>query len=211
MNGNAEPNDAEEIALFPLGLVLFPGGRLPLRIFEARYVDMVGDCMREQRPFGVVPISEGRDTGPVPSFHGSGTLAVIDNFDQGADGLLLISAHGTERFELESHRVREDGLVLGRLGTVPEMPAAVDPGCAHVPQLLAEVYASRPELAAPEPWHMDDAGWVAYRVAELLPIDIPAKLEILGLASGAEKLRRVAGYLEAPGEGTPAEDSGPRH
>ena len=89
---------ADEVPLFPLSTVLFPGGPLPLRLFETRYIDMVGHCMRDEVPFGVVAIREGREVGPSEVAE-VGTLATISDFYQGSDGLLGITALGAERSE----------------------------------------------------------------------------------------------------------------
>jgi Lon protease-like protein len=188
---------AEEIALFPLGTVLFPGGRLPLRIFEPRYVDMVGDCMRRDRPFGVISISRGSEVGTTPEFHASGTLAVIGPWDQGNDGVLQITAHGHERFEIVSHHVRENGLLVGTIRSANEDDAEVPAQLEHLKALLREVFATRSELRPPEPWHLDRAAWVSYRLAELLPLTIETRLKVLNLTSGVDKLDVVANYLAA--------------
>ena len=99
------------IALFPLNIVLFPGGPLPLRIFEPRYVDMIGRCMREGAGFGVVLIREGREVGPAETFD-VGTLADIVDFHQLSDGLLGLSCIGRERFRIRSRSRKADGLNL---------------------------------------------------------------------------------------------------
>ncbi len=197
MNGGPTDDASQLVPIFPLGTVLFPGGQLPLRIFEARYVDMVGNCMRNASPFGVVPISDGSEVGRDARFHNSGTLARIDNFDQGDDGLLHILARGHERFELASHEMRGDGLVLGTITVYGEGDEEPRPEFAHLGDLLREIYASHPELSVPQPWHLDRASWIAYRLAELLPLSIEARLEILNLAASQNKLARVSAYIEA--------------
>ena len=101
-----------ELALFPLRTVLFPGGALPLRIFEPRYVDMVRDCLRDERPFGVVPILHGPEAGAPADFHPSGVLADIESWDLGDDGLLHLLGeddHDDDAFERMHHR--EDQLL----------------------------------------------------------------------------------------------------
>src|SRR6202040_504263 len=105
---------AEVIALFPLNIVLFPDGPLPLRIFETRYVDMVRRCMRETQTFGVVLIREGSEVGPAETFD-VGTLAKIVDFHQLSDGLLGLSCVGAQRFRIRSRSRQADGLNLGEV------------------------------------------------------------------------------------------------
>jgi Lon protease-like protein len=106
-----------EIPLFPLRTVLFPDGPLPLRIFESRYIDMVGQCMKNESPFGVLLIMEGQETG-LATTHEVGTLANITDWYQGSDGLLGVTAVGGQRFRLQhrGHRNPRSGTVHGFAG-----------------------------------------------------------------------------------------------
>ena len=97
--------DGDEIPLFPLSTVLFPGGVLPLRIFEARYLDMIGECLREQKGFGVCAIRSGSEVGRAASCYNVGTLAAVEDFGRSEDGLLAIVAHGERRFRILHSRV----------------------------------------------------------------------------------------------------------
>ena len=107
------------VPLFPLSTVLFPGGPLPLRIFEARYVDMIGRCMKDDCPFGVVLIREGGEVGPAKTYD-IGTLARIVDWYQGSDGLLGVTARGEQRFRLLSSHREADGLNIGEIEVLPE-------------------------------------------------------------------------------------------
>ena len=98
--------------LFPLQTVLFPGTLLPLRIFEARYLDMISASLRSSRPFGIVPIRIGHEVGKTPDFFPFGTLAMVESFDQGSDGLLHVRVLGTNRFRVERHEVQPDSLLV---------------------------------------------------------------------------------------------------
>ena len=114
-----------ELALFPLNTVLFPTTFLPLRIFEARYVDLISRCMRDDGGFGVIAIMDGAETGAPAKTHSIGTLARIVDFDQGDDGLLNIVIRGEERFRLRGTEVQADNLVMGRiadLDNVEQLP-----------------------------------------------------------------------------------------
>jgi Lon protease-like protein len=185
------------LALFPLHTVLFPGGRLPLRIFEARYVDMIGDCMRNAHPFAVVAISAGGEVGAVPTFHRTGTLATIENWDHGPDGLLHIVARGGDRIRVLEHDVAANGLVSARVEQLATHTHAPAPEHAGLGEFLQQLYTSRTEIAPPAPWYFDDAGWIAYRLAELLPLDIPTRIRLLELDDANLKLAAIAALLES--------------
>lgn len=197
-----------ETALFPLNTVLFPGGLLPLRIFEARYVDMVRSCMRDAQPFGVVPISHGSEVGDTPQFQATGTLATIESWDQGNDGLLHISARGSDVFRIVSHRVEGDGLVVGAIELCPAQTVAVSDEYVYLRELLEQVFAAHAELAPPQPWAMDDAGWLAYRLSELLPLDVAGRVAVLELLDPAARLAHIARFIETR---NPSADTGTSH
>src|SRR5215469_5284667 len=94
------------LPLFPLGTVLFPGGLLPLRIFEVRYLDMIGRCHKSGAPFGVVGLTRGSEVrragAETEAFAEVGTLARIREFDVPQAGLMQIECIGGERFRLQS-------------------------------------------------------------------------------------------------------------
>lgn len=184
--------------LFPLHTVLFPGGALALRIFEPRYVDMIGMCLREGREFGVVAIEQGSEGRPGAAFHLDGTLARIETWDQGDDGLLHLIVRGTRRCRVLDHGAASNGLVSGHIDIIEENGEAVPAAHRYLGKLLETAYAAHPELAPPEPWSFDNAAWIAYRCAELLPFDIPARLEILTLESPQQKLATIAKSVPPP-------------
>ncbi|MDH5254622.1 MAG: LON peptidase substrate-binding domain-containing protein, partial [Gammaproteobacteria bacterium] len=111
----------QTIPLFPLGTVLFPDGPLPLRIFEPRYLDMISRCLRQDSEFGVVLIVNGQDTGQVETTD-VGTLARVVDWYQGSDGILGITARGTRQFRLHGVTRQADGLYLGDVELLPEIP-----------------------------------------------------------------------------------------
>jgi Lon protease-like protein len=186
---------SERIALFPLGTVLFPAGVLPLRIFETRYVDMVRRCMRENTGFGVVLIREGTETGPAGKVAPVGTWARIVDFGQMPDGLLSIVARGERRFRIIGAEVQKDGLNLGDVEWLQDVPSrlaedeypALRATLARVLADLGDDYpAGRPQ--------MDDALWVSGNLAQLLPA--PAKfrqrvLEVDDLRARLDMLESV--------------------
>ena len=185
-----------EIPLFPLNTVLFPGGPLPLRIFEPRYVDMVRYCMRERAPFGVVLIRAGAEVGQVTSAADIGTSARIVDFFQLPDGLLGITCLGERKFRVLSRRTKDDGLNMGTVDWLPPEPAADLPGeFAHLGQLLRKELPQLGDIYQSTPKHFDDASWVGARLAEILPIDLADKQVCLELDDPIDRLARLSPFI----------------
>lgn len=200
-----------EVPLFPLGGVLFPGGHLPLRIFEPRYLDMVQRCHAQGEPFGVVALTEGHEVRrrdgagfQRESFHDVGTLARIEQFEPAQPGLIQIRAQGTRRFRLQSSRCLSHGLWVGRLELLAADAAVpVPPDLAtarrHLQDLLA-AWQARPggvELQLRPPYDWDDAGWLANRWAELLPMPTAERQRLMALDSPLLRLELVVDRLDA--------------
>ncbi len=179
-----------EIPLFPLNTVLFPGGVLPLRIFEPRYLDMVKRCMRDASEFGVLLIRDGHEAEHRVEVVSVGTLTQIVDFDQLPDNLLGITTRGTRRFRVIEQRVQEDGLHLAKIELL-----ALDP-CVPLPEEF-ERYARLLEQALPQMGdffkHLqpryDDAAWVSGRLAEVVPIPLDEKQRILEMDDPLERLQ----------------------
>jgi uncharacterized protein len=175
--------------------VLFPGGRLPLRIFEARYMDMARACLREGTPFGVCLIVQGQEVGEPAIPAEVGTLARIVQWDMPQLGLLQVLAQGERRFRIRSRRVQRDGLALAEVELLPEeTDDAIVPRARHCVRLLERLIERAPELFA-EPHHLDSSVWVSARLAELLPLELPAKQALLELDAGALRLERISALL----------------
>ncbi len=169
------------IALFPLNIVLFPDGPLPLRIFETRYVDMVRRCMRESQGFGVVLIREGGEVGPAETFD-VGTLAEIVDFHQLRDGLLGLSCIGRQRFRIRSRGRQADGLNVAEIDRLePEPRVPVPPRHARLAELLGSVLPQLGEVYEGMEMRLEDAAWVGHRLAEILPIPPADKQSCLEL------------------------------
>lgn len=182
-----------EMPLFPLDTVLFPGGPLPLRIFETRYIDMVRRCLREQRCFGVLWIRSGREAGEVAQTAGVGTSARIVDFYQLPDGLLGLTCLGERKFRLLRRWRASDGLNIGEIEWLaPEAAAPVPESLHHLAELLRAVLPQLGELYEPVPRHFDDAAWVSARLAEILPIELVEKQACLELDDGVQRLARLA-------------------
>ena len=189
------------LPLFPLGAVLFPGGLLGLKIFEARYLDLVSACLREQRPFGLICLRQGTEAGRgAVTLESVGTLAHIDEVDSEQAGILRLRCTGGSRFALAGAPSQQaDGL-----WTAPVTPVDDDPAELPAPEMLASVTAlaqaignlkAQDALPFLEPFRLDDAGWVANRWCEILPIPMAARQKLMALESPSLRLKIVDEYL----------------
>jgi uncharacterized protein len=186
---------AAGVPLFPLSTVLFPGGPLRLRIFEPRYLDMVRQCLKESRAFGVVLILEGEEAGEVASVAGSGTSARVVDFDTLPDGLLGIDCVGEQRFRVLRRWQQGDGLNVAEVDYLPDDPPCALPAeLAHLGELLREVLPQLGERYAHVVAHYEDAGWVGNRWAEVLPLTVAEKQQLLELDDPLARLAQVAAW-----------------
>ena len=180
--------EVRELSLFPLNTVLFPGGPLPLRIFEPRYLDMVSRCLREQSGFAVVLLGDGEEAASATSFAATGTEARIVDFDRLEGNLLGISCIGRERVRVVEAWREADGLNRGRV-----LDIASDPVVPLPPDQawLSEVVMQAMPEAGDTYRHVErreDAAWVADRLAELLPLTLADKQTLLELIDPLERL-----------------------
>ncbi len=170
------------IPLFPLHTVLFPGGPLPLRIFETRYTDMVRRCMREQRPFGVLLIRDGEEAGEVSTTATVGCSARIADFNMLTDGFLGISCVGERKFSVLRLWRAADGLNMAEVEWLaPEVALALPAEYARLGDTVRRALDELAEVYALIEKKFDDAAWVGARLAELLPIDLGDKQALLEL------------------------------
>jgi uncharacterized protein len=198
---------ARTVALFPLKSVLFPGAQLHLKVFEARYLDLVARCLREAEPFGVVCIESGVEVGAAQQrqFASAGTLAVVEEVDADGPNLLRVRCRGAQRFEfIGPARQQPDGLWMAQVQTLAEdAVVAPEPALFATVQALQQVIASLREQQgrAPfaEPFSLDNAGWVANRWCEILPIPLAARQKLLMLDDPQARLRLVHEYLKGKG------------
>jgi Lon protease-like protein len=200
-----------ETPLFPLRSVFFPGGYLPLRIFEPRYLDMVQRCHAHGQPFGIVALTEGHEVRQRAgegfqreAFHGVGTLARIEHFEHEQPGLIHIRTRGAQRFTLKSSRRLSHGLWVGELGLLPDDAAVAVPEDLHpASRQLQDLLTGWRERAGPQelplqpPYAWDDAGWLANRWAELLPMPLADRQRLMALDNPLLRLELVVDRLDA--------------
>lgn len=186
--------------MFPLRAVLFPGGLLPLRIFEQRYMEMTKDCLRAQRPFGVCLIRSGEEVGAPATPEDIGCLAHIAQWDMQQPGLLQVTVRGGQRFRILERRVQPDGLARARIEPLPEERDAPLPdeylGCARLLRLVIEEHGARTIEA---PFRFDSSSWVGARLCELLPVPLAAKQRLMELSDCRERLEILRKFLEQHG------------
>ena len=170
-----------EIPIFPLGTVLFPGGRLPLRIFEPRYVDMTKACIRDGSVFGVSLIRAGYEVGKPAVPCELGCTARIAEWEVPGPGLFMLQTRGETRFRILNRWAERDGLLRARVELMePAAPQALQERFRLLGQLLRSLMDEMGEEHFPEP-RPDDAAWVGFRLAELLPVTPERKQRLLEL------------------------------
>jgi uncharacterized protein len=197
------------LPLFPLSTVLFPGGKLSLKIFEARYLDLLSLCMREGKPFGVVALRAGGEVqqrGSEVALMSAGTLAQVVDVDMPQAGLMVVTARGAQRFELSNAHQSQQGLWMADTSMVQDDAAhAPNPdhaeGVDALQRVMVQLRQRRALAASDETFkdRFDDAGWVANRWSELLPLNAAAKQALMMLPSPVERLDLVCQYLRDKG------------
>ena len=201
------------IALFPLNTVLFPGGVLPLRVFEARYMDMVRDCMREQQPFGVCLISQGTEVGQPAQTENVGCLAYIGDWDMQQLGVLNIRCRGGQRFRVLERTVEANGLVRAEVELIdddddrplaPEHAPCADLLRRIIDDLRAQAARQGKEeegepaagLPFEPPFQLESSTWVGNRICEVLPVPLKAKQKLMELDDAHTRLAIITQYLK---------------
>ncbi len=203
------------LPLFPLGSVLYPGGVLPLRIFETRYLAMVGQAHKTGSPFGVVALTQGSEVrvagAPAERFATVGTLAEIRSFEAPQPALLMIECAGTQRFRIHTCTQQKNGLWTAEVEWLAvDVDLAVPDDLAHVSQALRRLVDTLEErrraegkddmrLPVAQPWRFDDCGWVANRWCELLPMQTELRQRLMELNSPLMRLELVADLLQRQG------------
>ena len=188
------------IPLFPLGTILFPGGLLPLKLFEQRYLEMGKACLRDELPFGVCGIKQGAEVGAPATPFEVGCTAKIIHWDMPQLGILHIVAQGGERFRLLNHRHQADGLLIGEVETLAnEEPQTIAPDFVACADILKAIIAGVGEQHFLPPLQFDDGVWVSNRLAEVLPLPLPTKQRLLELLDGNSRLAEIKGILNAQG------------
>jgi len=212
------------LPLFPLGTVLYPGGLLPLQIFEVRYLDMIGKCHKAGAPFGVVSLTEGSEVrrpvnaaarGALPSgdgfsseaFNAVGTLAKIVEFSVPQPGLMVVQCQGVHRFTITRREKLKHGLWIADVVCMDDdLPVKIPHDLQKSADAMAKLIKGllHGEVAPGKmpmlpPYHLDDCSWVANRWCELLPIPLTVKQQLLELENPLLRLELICDILERDG------------
>ena len=200
----------QSLPLFPLGTVLFPDGLLSLRIFEVRYLDMIGKCRKAGAPFGVVSLTQGqevRQPGATEAFSAVGTLATIETLETPRPGLMLVRATGEQRFRITARDQLKHGLWVAdverldgdRTVAIPEDLQGTSEALGRLIESLAQRSGGQEALPLRGPWRLDDCGWVANRWCELLPLPVALKQRLMELDNPLVRLELVSDVLTRTG------------
>jgi Lon protease-like protein len=173
-------------------------------VFEARYMDMTRDCMKEQKPFGVCLIREGREVGKPATPEEIGCLATIVDWDMQQLGMLNLQTRGGQRFRILTTDANAQGLLSAQVELIPpETDAAVPDVFQGCVKLLQQIVGERGAEVFYDPHRWDDAVWVGYRLAEVLPIPVQAKQRLLELDDSLARLSLLHKFLEMNGLAQP--------
>jgi len=188
----------DTLPIFPLQLVLFPGARVPLQIFEARYLDLVSRCLSTDSGFGVCLIKSGREVGQPAEPASVGTGVRIVDWQRNPNGLLGITILGQRRFRLLATHVRPDNLIHGDIQWLDDDDAVAVP----VPETFRSLHSllarhlDRQAGTAGADW-MKDAAWLGYRLAELIPASQQVQQQLLEMAEPLTRLTYLQQMLES--------------
>lgn len=192
--------DLQDLPIFPLNTVLFPGGVLPLRVFEARYMDMTRDCLKSERPFGVCLIRTGKEVGAPAEPETVGCLAHITSWDMEQLGLLQLRTRGGQRFRILGSSVAAQALRRAHIELIPhEEDAAMPEQFGALADLVRMVVADNGAAAFAEPHEFESASWVGYRLSEILKVPLAAKQKLLELDGALPRLEILYKFLEQRG------------
>lgn len=188
------------VPIFPLNAVLFPGGILPLRVFEARYMDMTRECLKRDEPFGVCLIQQGSEVGAPAVPEEVGCLAKIREWDMQQQGILNIKTLGSQRFRILERQTNTQGLISADVELIPpDASIAVPEEFAACSKLLEMVVVDQGTPVFAEPHAFNDAAWVGYRLTEILPVPLVAKQKLLELSDSLGRLSILQRFLESRG------------
>ena len=185
------------LPLFPLNAVVFPGGRLPLRIFEQRYLDMVKQAIADDMPFGICAIREGAETGAPAVPYTVGTRVHVTDWDMPQAGILHIDTQAEERFVVRSTRTEPGGLLTGSVEAVSAEPASAIPAELELAvEILRHIIGEYGTAHFPAPHEFDNAAWVGFRLSEVLPLKLSVKQNLLEMNDSVTRLRILTEFLK---------------
>ncbi len=187
----------DTLPLFPLSTIVFPGGQLPLRIFEQRYLDMVKQAIADNTPFGICAIREGNETGTPAVPYAVGTRVHITDWDMPQTGILLIETRAAGRFVVRSTRTEAGGLLIGKVDAVSDESAVAIPDEFELAvEILRHIIGEYGDARFAAPHEFDNAVWVGYRLSEVLPLKLSIKQNLLEMNDSVMRLRILTEFLK---------------
>jgi Lon protease-like protein len=191
-----EPNT---LPLFPLHAVLVPGAAMGVRVFEPRYLDMVRECGRGSSTFGICLILDGEEAGAAALPAAWGVEARVEDFDVGGDGVLQLRLRGARRFHVTASRVRDNGLIVANVDwREPDSDDELQPEHALLGTVLERILEQvGGEFASAGPALLDQAAWVGWRLAELMPLSNAQRLQLLQLDSPNARLDHLLAVISS--------------
>ncbi|HEY9098139.1 MAG TPA: LON peptidase substrate-binding domain-containing protein [Thiobacillus sp.] len=185
------------LPLFPLNTIVFPGGKLPLRIFEQRYLDMIKQAIAHDTPFGICGIQEGAETGAPAIPYEVGTVMRVTDWDMPETGILQIETIALDRFVIRSTHAEPDGLLVGQVESVSVEPAVPVPDDLELSvEILRHIISEYNDAYFPEPHELNNAVWVGYRLSEVLPLTLSIKQSLLEMNDSVTRLRILTEFLK---------------
>jgi len=186
-----------KLPLFPLNTVIFPGGRLPLRVFEQRYLKMVKQAIADNSPIGLCAIREGAETGATAVPYSVGTCVLVTDWDMPETGILHIDTHAQERFVVRGTHTEPNGLLIGTLEHVGiEAAVAIPDDLELAVEILRYLIAEYGDARFPEPHELGNAAWVGFRLSEVLPLTLSIKQNLLEMNDSVMRLRILTEFLK---------------
>ncbi|WP_019305271.1 LON peptidase substrate-binding domain-containing protein [Xanthomonas oryzae] len=190
--------ETSALPLFPLHNVLLPGAAMGLRVFERRYLDLVRESGRNGTSFGVCLILDGTEVGAPATPAAFGTEVRIEDFDVGADGVLVLRLRGTRRFHVQRSRIRDNGLVVGEVNWCePDSDDELRPEHSLLATVLERMLEKvGGQFASVGPGLLDHAAWVGWRLAELLPLTEQQRLSLLQQDDPHQRLNQLLAWMQ---------------
>jgi hypothetical protein len=184
------------LPLFPLNTVVFPGGRLPLKVFEQRYLDMIKQAIADNTPFGICAIREGTETGTPAVPYPIGTCVRVTDWDMPQPGILHIETQAQERFVIRSVHTEPSGLLIGAVeGVSSESAAAIPDELELAVEILRHIIDEYGDVHFPLPHDLGNAAWVSHRLSEVLPLKLSIKQNLLEMNDSVMRLRILTEFL----------------
>lgn len=193
----------QDIALFPLRVVLFPASKLDLQIFERRYLDLVSQCMRNDEGFGVCLLREGEEVireASKQTIHRTGTYGKIIDWDQLENGLLGITVEGQKKFRIHDCWQADSGVLEANVefsekDTLQQDAIPLDEEYAALVDLLQNL-ENHPMIEQKNMKIDYDNLWeLGWRLSELIPVEVERRQDLLELDDPWERIRAIERFV----------------